>query len=120
MHALMRVMQSGAICLRPYLNTFAVIVQIRFLTDERAVQADDLARATAKAEHLETQLSQARAELHALRAALVDAQKQADSSAAAMQALMADKVLYVPMESQLCELSMHKQHLKADPISQAS
>ena len=67
-------------------------MQVRFLTDERAVQAEDVAKASAKAEHLEAQLSQAVASREALRAALEDAQKQAHTTATTMHALTADKV----------------------------
>ena len=83
------------------------MVQIRFLTDERAVQAEETARATAKAEHLETQLSQTHAKLHALQAALAAARKQTDDTTAAMQALAADKVPHRPTQSQMCQLSTH-------------
>ncbi len=69
-------------------------MQVRFLTDERAVQAEDLARASARAEHLEGQLSQAVADREGLRAALEDAQKHAHSMATAMQTLTADKVMH--------------------------
>ena len=71
----------------------AVAVQIRFLSDERAVLAEDLARATAKAQQLELQHSQALAEREALRAELAKAQEQAHSMATAMQTITADKVI---------------------------
>ncbi|CAL5228386.1 g11509 [Coccomyxa viridis] len=65
--------------------------QIRFLSDERAVLAEDLARATARAERLEQQQAQALAHHEALRAELAEAQKQAHSMVTAMQTMAADK-----------------------------
>ncbi len=76
-------------------------MQIRFLSDERAVLAEDLARATARAEHLELQQSQALADHAALRAELEEAQKQAHSMAGAVQTLTADKVIPAHTASQV-------------------
>ncbi len=79
-------------CLQILSRAAAVAVQIRFLSDERAVLAEDLARATARAERLEQQQAQALAHHEALRAELAEAQKQAHSMVTAMQTMAADKV----------------------------
>ena len=76
-------------------------VQVRFLADERAVLAEDLARATARAEQLEQQLADAVGDRDNLRAALAEAQQQARSATAAMQTLTADKVSQGPLTPQV-------------------
>lgn len=75
-------------------------VQIRFLTDERAVLTEDLARATARAEHLEQQLTEAAGDRNNLRAVQAEAQQQARSMTTAMQTLTADKVMHGPLTLQ--------------------
>lgn len=68
------------------------VAQIKFLSDKRAILAEDCASAAAKAECLDRQLSEAATESDGLRAALAEAQKQAQRLTVSTAALTAQNV----------------------------
>ncbi len=57
----------------------AVAAQMKFLSDERAVLAEDVSRTTARVEHLEQQLLQAAMDRKTLEGELADAQTHMNS-----------------------------------------
>jgi phage shock protein A len=67
-------------------------LQIKFLSDERAVIAEECTKAATKAERLEKELSQAVSDRSALRAALTDTQTHIHGLSASLQTVTAEKV----------------------------
>ena len=84
-----------------------MLLQIKFLSDERTIIAEECTRATTKAERLEKELSQDVSDRSALRAALTDAQTHIHGLSASLQTVTAEKVTCITDPLHACPLRCH-------------